>query len=279
MILRNGVEGLKVVLLGLLQGISELLPISSSGHIVLLKEYLGLDLHSLPFIIWLHMGSLFAIIVFFWKHIKGMIVVLIRGVIMRDYSGWMSSHQGRLSLLILLGSLPIFLLGPLIRDPIERIFGLPKFVSILLIVNGMILWAAERFSPLKTKRRIGMRDALLIGCAQVIGVLPGISRSGITITTGMLIGIEREVVASYSFFLAILAILGACVMEIFCGFHLLVGKGNLFYYLLGGLSAFCLSLLSLRFLFWVLRRRRLHLFSIYCFGIGLLMLVGEWVGS
>lgn len=274
----RGVEEFKAVLLGVLQGITEFLPISSSGHIVFAKEYIGFEIGSLPFTICLHMGSLFAILFFFRRYTKGMIMAMAKGLMEGRCREWVASKEGRLLLLIILGTLPIFCIGPLIRSGVERIFDLPGLVGGLLIVNGMILWVAERYSPPQGRERIGVREALLIGCAQVVGTLPGISRSGITIATGMLAGIERESAASYSFLLAILAILGANAME-FIGMERTLGveDGTIFYYLLGGLVAFCVSLLSLRLLFWALKRRRFSIFSPYCLSVGLLMLVVEWV--
>jgi undecaprenyl-diphosphatase len=271
-------EGLKAILLGALQGITEFLPISSSGHIVLAKEYLDFHINSLPFTVCLHLGSLFAILVFFRKDIKKIMEGVVKGLKKRRYKEWMNSEEGNYLFLIILGTLPIFCVGPFIRGSVEKIFDLPGLVGLLLIANGIMLWAAERFFPKTTKGKIGRKEALVVGCAQVIGTIPGVSRSGVTIASGMLVGVERKAAASYSFLLAIPAIMGANVLELVQkGSSLNITEVIPFYYIMGGVVAFCVSLFSLRFLFWVLKRKKLSLFFPYCVVLGSILVVGEWV--
>lgn len=179
----------------------------------------------------------------------------------------------RLILLIIIGSIPAALVGLTARNFIAGLFeGNATFVAVMLVLNGLVLLIAERFSSLEGRNDIGIRDALLIGLSQAIAIIPGISRSGITIATGMLMGISGEAAASYSFLLSIPAVLGGCIIEFISARDLT--DSVILTHLLGGAVAFLSGLLCLGFLFFTIRKRRLKFFAGYCIllGIGVLVL-------
>ena len=259
-------EEFKVILLGLVQGMTEFLPISSSAHIVIFGKYLGFAGPIFSLTLFLHLGTVAATVVFFNKEIKEIIIGLFRG-----------GPGKRLILLIIVGSIPGLIIGLTLGGAIARVFPKIGLVATMLILNGLILFFAERLSPAEGREGIEIKEAFLIGLAQGIALLPGISRSGITIATGMVKGISREVVASYSFLLSIPAVLGAAAIELF-GHRSFSLNADLFLsYLLGATVAFISGWVCLRLLFWFLKTRRLKVFAVYCLLVGIGVLTGKWL--
>lgn len=260
-------EELKVVLLGFVQGMTEFFPVSSSGHLVIFGEYLRCDNAGLTLTLSLHLGTLFAVIIFLRQELKKILRGLFRG------GGWLVDPGKRLILLIIIGSIPATIVGLTARDFIAGLFEENvQFVAVMLVFNGLVLLIADHFSSVERRENIGIGKALLIGLSQAIAIIPGISRSGITIATGMLAGIPGEVAASYSFLLSIPAVLGAGIIELISAKDLT--DRMIFTYLLGGAVAFFSGLLCLGLLFLTIRKRRLKFFAAYCIllGIGVLAL-------
>lgn len=260
-------EELKGILLGLVQGATEFLPISSSGHTAIFGKYLDFGEGIFSLAISLHVGTLLAIIVFFRRELSRMFLSLFKR------GSWLDDPDRRTILLIIVGSIPTFIIGVGIRGFVEDLFTDVQLVAGMLVLNGSILFVAEKYSPSEGRERIEIREALLVGLAQGIALLPGISRSGITIATGMLKGISRKAVASYSFLLSIPAVLGAAAIEFFRGGDLSEDGGIFLTHLLGGMMAFVSGWVSLGLLFWVLRERRLKIFAAYCLLVGIGTLV------
>ena len=213
----------------------------------------------------LHLGSLLAVVVFFWKDIARMV----QGSMSMLKREKKDQQERKLLFLILLATVPTGLMGVAFRDWFESLFAEPKLVGVMLLVTGGALWVT-RYVRGRGKGVEGMtwKDALLIGVAQGIAIIPGISRSGATISTGFYCGLDRTLAGRFSFLLSIPAILGATVLE----FSKIETIGTIWVTLVGTAVAFCIGLLSLKLLMRIIRAGRLFNFSYYCWGVGLLMI-------
>ena len=226
----------------------------------------GLKEPHLFFYVMLHLGTLLAVVVFFWTDI-GRMVQGSMSMLKRERK---DQQGGKLLLLIILATVPTGLMGIIFRDWFESFFSEPKVVGVMLLVTGCVLWVT-RYVRGQNKEVDGMRwkDALLIGIAQGMAIMPGISRSGATISTGFYCGLDRTLAGKFSFLLSIPAILGATVLE----FPKLETIGTIWVPLVGTAVAFCVGLLSLKLLMGIIRVGRLFNFSYYCWGVGLLMIL------
>jgi len=264
----NFLEG---VGLGVLQGLTEFLPVSSSGHLVLAKALLGLREQGIALEVTVHFGTLLAIITVFYAEVREVLRDFLGGLLpggarFRRKKGW------RWAWGITVGSVPAGLVGVGLKDQVEEAFSSPTLVCLALIVTGFVLWST-RWAKVEG-REVRLPDALFVGLAQALSVLPGISRSGATISAGLWRGLGREEAAEFSFLLALPAILGASVLE---AKELLSSPPPFAPALLGGLvSSYVSGYLALKLLLGVVRRGRLERFSYYCWalgGFGLLVLL------
>lgn len=264
---------LEALILGLIQGLTEFLPISSSGHLVLGKKLLGVETGGAMIEVFLHFGTLLAILLVFRVRIGKVVLSLFRGrLLLSPGKGVRFTDQNlRLFLLILLGSIPAGVLGFLLRREIGALFNSTLFASSALIFTGGVLFATK-FS-VSRNRDLKISNSLIVGFAQAISLLPGISRSGATIGCGLLLGVERERAVEYSFLLAIPAILAATGLEVGEAVRYQGQRGDSLPIVLGTLSAFVFGYLALRLLLTVVRRGRLSIFSYYCWFVGSLGLV------
>ena len=248
----------KVIVLAVVQGVTEFLPVSSSGHLVLSKHFLGLDATTGATLeIVLHAGTLVSILVFYWKHLMQMASGVFRG----------DRHAVRFVLLILLGCVPAIILGLTEKDELESAFMHPRFVSCTLMVTGLFL-ISTHFAK-SGEKRVGWWSGLLIGLAQAVAMLPGISRSGSTIGTARFLGIEPKEAAEYSFLMSTPLLAGVSLLAIFdlCknGNH----SGNSAMELLLGFTVSAVvGYFSIKWLVSLLQRGRFWYFGIYCFCIG-----------
>ena len=255
----------QATILGVLQGLTEFLPVSSSGHLVIMQHYLGLRHPLLLFDIVLHTATLGAVFLYFRTDILGIVLSFTR------FTQKESRHvlQRKLFYLILLGTIPIALVGGLLRARVESLFANIPLTSFLLLVTGTILWIGERAaSSDKGIEKVGMIDALLIGAMQAASILPGISRSAATISGGLFRGTSKEFAFRYSFLLSIPAILGALVIE---AKDAVLGKSlshQLLPWLGGAAAAFLVGWFSLVILRRALLGKRLSWFSYYCWIVG-----------
>ena len=258
--------------MGIIQGVTEFLPVSSSGHLVVLQGLFGMEEPRLFFNVMLHVATLIAIVLVFWGDIreipKGILATLGRN---RGMGGlalalWRST-QGRLAILIILGSVPVALMGFFFEEILSHLFASPLFAGFMLMVTGTILWFTRgRPSDSKGVGEMGVIDALIVGLGQGFALIPGISRSGITISFGLFRGMEREWSGKFSFLLAIPAILGALLMEFRMPSEL--SSQELFFTLAGTAVAVVVGYLSLRTLMHLVKRGNLASFSYYCWGAG-----------
>lgn len=267
--------------LGILQGLTEFLPISSSGHLVLGENLLKVKFDDISFEVFLHFGTFLSVVIVFRKTIWGMIKAVAEkaGAIYGEhsqtnplkYDQTYSNENWNLFWLILLGSVPAGILGILFKEYVERSFSSPLFVSIMLLITGSVLLSTKSFK--KTKGKIKFSDAFLIGIAQAIALLPGISRSGLTISTGIFRGIQREKAAEFSFLLSLPAILGATALKLRDVLNKSNPSFNLWIYLIGMVCAFLFGCLAIKFLLNVIRKGKFEFFGYYCFLIGFLSLI------
>ncbi|MFA5793077.1 MAG: undecaprenyl-diphosphate phosphatase [Candidatus Gracilibacteria bacterium] len=233
------------ILLGLLQGITEFLPISSSGHLVILESFMHLDVESLKdFDVMLHLGTLIAILIFFWKDI------------------WQIKRWP----ILILASVPAIIIGLLFEDQIDAIFRNQISVAIIMIIVGALFLIPQK----NTKNQINYLRGFLIGCAQAVAIIPGVSRSGSTIFTGTMLGITREESARFSFLLGSIAIAGA-------GFLTAVDLDTAQLLptpilLAGFLASFLSSIFAVSFLMNFLKKHSLKAFGIYRIIFGLFVL-------
>ncbi len=256
---------LQAALLGLVQGLSEFLPVSSSGHLVLGQALMGVQPGDLVFEVTVHFGTLLAVLTVLRERIWR----LVTGCIRRDPASL------RMLLLLLLGTVPAGVVGIWFEDFLELVFHSPTVAAGCLVATGVVLWSTRFVSG--RRREIGVGDALLIGLAQAVAILPGISRSGLTISAGLWRGVEGREAASFSFMLSIPVILGATALK---AGDLITDPPpwNLVVPLFVGLiAAFASGVVAIRWLLALLRGRRLHRFSYYCWALGLVALTTLWL--
>ena len=254
----------EVIFLGIVQGVTEFLPISSSGHLVFFQSLLSMEEPPLFFDIMLHFGTLLAVVVYFWTDIWK----IVRGIRTTLRGKKEGQEEAKLLLWIVLATLPTGLMGIFLKDWFESFFSRPKLVGVMLIVTGLVLWLT-RWAKKEERNigKMGWMDALIIGIAQGLAIIPGISRSGATISTGLFCGLDRELSGKFSFLLSIPAILGAILLE-FKKFD----SGQQFLTLLIGTAiAFGVGIFSLKFLMKIIKFGEISKFSYYCAGVGGLM--------
>lgn len=269
------IDWLEATLLGVVQGTTEFLPVSSSGHLVIGQHLFGLREPALLFDIALHVATLFAVLWYYRTDIFDLLRdtwaglgALFRG---RSWSEIESAYPAfRLAWLILVGTVPTALIGIAFEDSFERLFGSLQTVGSMLILTGMIL-LSTRLAPKGRKGVETMRfmDALLVGCVQGLAITPGISRSGSTIAAALFLGLHRETAARFSFLLSVPSIIGALLLKLGDATN---GVG-LTETSLGFLSALVSGYLCLALLVHIVKRGRLSWFAPYCMVAGLFALL------
>lgn len=254
------------IFLGILQGATEFLPVSSSGHLVLAQHLLGdFEQPGVLFDVLLHVGTIVAVAIYFWRELVDLVA-----------SPWRRGEhavQQRFMLgLLIAGSVPTAIIGLTFKDFFVGLFERPDIVCFMLLVTGSLLWLAERLHNLEqASKKLTMLDALLVGAVQGCAIIPGISRSGSTIATLLLRGVDGETAARFSFLLSLPAVMGAALLSIGDFDH--ITAATVTPYIAGAIAALLTGLLCIHLLMGVIRRRRLHWFAIYCWlvgGLGLL---------
>ncbi len=259
----------QALVLGALQGATEYLPVSSSGHLVIAEHLFGFREPTLFFNIVLHLGTLAAVIFYY----RGDLVELIResvlgiGDLVRGESPRIVLNQRpsfQLALLIVLGTIPTAVIGLLFNQTFERMFDSARWTGVMLTVTGTVLFFT-RAAPQNPNRKLGVVTALLIGTVQGLAIAPGISRSGTTIATALFCGIEREEAARFSFLLSIPSIIGALIVES-GGASNGVGTSAM---MAGFVSAVVTGYFCLALLVQLVKMNRLSVFSYYCWAVGI----------
>ncbi len=257
------------LLLGVIQGITEWLPISSSGHLVIMQKLL-FSYNSVLFDIMVHGGTLLAVIVTFWRDFIDLIANFFMTFLEIPHDGlhaFYSSAKRELSWYIIVGTIPIAIVGYLLKDYVDVIFNNLELVGFCLLVTGLWIYLTKNSKHFK---KLNLKSCTIIGLAQAVAILPGISRSGSTISTGLLLGIDRDDAVKFSFLLSIPAVAGALTLEVVNSpLSHIMSLGNL----IGFLSSFIVGILAIKFLLAVIRRNHFHWFSYYCFLVGGIVLL------
>jgi len=254
--------------LGILQGLTEFLPISSSGHLVIAQAVAGIRTPGMTFEIYVHFGTLLSILVVFRKDLSALFTSFIEKVKSPRtiISGYKDDKDYRLLLMLLLATIPAGVIGLLFKDFFAATFNNVKFVGFALILTGIILFVSK-FAVNRNKEVWGKR-AVLIGFAQALAIFPGISRSGASISTAMLSGVSGEQSARFSFLLAIPVIAGATVVQLLDMTS--SGPGKISYMIagVGAVSSFITGTLAISLLMEVMKKGKMHYFAGYCISVG-----------
>jgi undecaprenyl-diphosphatase len=268
---------LSSVLLGLIQGIAEFLPISSSGHLAIAENLLNMSgVSEVPefFDVLLHLGTLMAVFVAYWSDIRDMVVEFFCGArdLARRSTPVPVPPARRMILLIIVGTLPLFVILP-IKDLVEVLADNMYFVGGALIVTGILLFVSDRVRKgRKTEKSATLLDVLLVGVAQALATCPGISRSGTTITAGCLLGFDRKFAVRYSFLMSIPAILGANILSIKDALETVVWA-EVPVYLAGVLVSAVVGYACIRLLKMIAEKGKFGFFAYYCWAVGILTIV------
>ena len=267
---------LSSILLGLIQGVTEFLPVSSSGHLAIAEHLLGMKGLEVPnfFDVLLHLGTLVAVFAAYWDDIRDMILELIYGVkdLARGTTPTPVPPARRLILLIIVGTLPLFAVLP-IEDLVESLGDNMYFVGGALVVTGCLLFASDRVRKgRKTEKTASLVDVLLVGVAQAVATCPGISRSGTTITAGCFVGFERKFAVRYSFLMSIPAIRGANILKIKEALDTVVWA-EVPVYLVGVAVAAVVGYGCIRLLKMIAEKGKFGFFAYYCWAAGLVTLI------
>ncbi len=269
---------LTAVLLGLVQGVTEFLPVSSSGHLAIAEQLLNLQgASNVPgfFDVLLHLGTLVAVFIAYWDDIRDMIVEFFAGI------GDLAHHSTpnpvpparRLILLIIVGTLPLFVMVPF-RHFFSSLGDNMYFIGGALIFTGILLFVSDRVRHgRKTEKTATLLDALLVGLGQAVALCPGISRSGMTITTGCFAGFERKFAVRFAFLLSIPAVIGANILSLKDAIDTGIDWASVPAYLVGVAVAAVSGYACIRLLRYIADKGRFGAFAYYCWAVGALTLV------
>jgi undecaprenyl-diphosphatase len=257
---------LQAVVLGIVQGLTEFLPVSSSGHLVMGETLLGLETPGVVFETTVHVATLVAVCWVYRARIGGLIL----GVLRRD------PDSLRYAGLLFLASVPVGFVGLTMADAVESAFDRPVAAAAALLVTGAFVWTLRRTGPRAERQRPRPRDALGIGVAQAFAILPGISRSGTTLAAGTALGVEPARMAEFSFLMSVPAIAGAAVLQLpelgAAGAE--IGASTL---AAGFVSALVAGVAAIAIFLRMLRARSFHRFAYYCWVVGAAYLVAAWL--
>ena len=267
---------LQSILLGLIQGVAEFLPISSSGHLAIAQNLLNINAEVPAFYdVLLHLGTLVAVFVAYWQDICDMVREFFCGIgdLVHHSTPTPVPPARRLILLIILGTLPLFAVLP-IKDKVQGLSDNMIFIGAALIVTGFLLFASDMMRKgRKTERNATWLDVLIVGAGQAIATMPGISRSGMTISAGCFTGFERKFAVRFSFLLSIPAVLGANILSLKDAFEAGIVWSEVPVYLVGVVTAAVVGYLCIRLLRMIADKGRFGAFAYYCWAVGLLTLV------
>ena len=260
----------EALILGIVQGLTEFLPVSSSGHLEIGQALLGTaGEENLTFAVIVHAATVLSTLVVLWHEVAQ----LFKGT----FSTTKWKQEKDYVAKILVSMIPVFIVGMFFKDQVEAFFGDGLLlVGICLIITALLLWLSE-FLGKRINRQgheVTYRDAIIIGCAQAIAVLPGLSRSGTTIATGLLCGVKKESVAQFSFLMVLIPILGEAFLDLL---DLLQGEMNIAIgwlpLFVGFLAAFVTGCLACRFMISIVRKQKLIYFAVYCLAVGTFAIV------
>ena len=254
-------SSLEAIILGLVQGLTEFLPVSSSGHLAIGKALFGIETADLSFEVAVHAATVLATIVVFWKDIWKLLGGLFK---------WKLNSETRYILLILLSMIPVFIVGMFFKDSVESLFGNGLLVvGCALLVTALLLFLSETLTARRGADggKVTWKSALWMGLAQAIAVVPGLSRSGSTIAAGLLSGVSKQEVTRFSFLMVLIPILGEAFLDVVGGDFAASTVGTI-PLILGFLAAFVSGLFACKFMIAMVRKARLKWFALYCVLVG-----------
>ncbi|MBR4352988.1 MAG: undecaprenyl-diphosphate phosphatase [Bacteroidales bacterium] len=270
---------IEAILLGIVQGLTEFLPVSSSGHLAIGKALFGIETADLSFEVIVHAATVLATIVVFWKDI----LALLQGLFKFKFNA-----ETRYICLILLSMIPVFIVGMFFKDQVESIFGSGLLVvGFALLVTAFLLFLSETLEVRRAVQagngggqagnggqKMTWKSALWMGLAQAVAVIPGLSRSGSTIATGLICGVKKEEVTRFSFLMVLIPILGEAFLDVVGGDFAQSSVGVL-PLILGFLAAFVSGLFACRVMIAMVKKARLRWFALYCAIVGLICIVSH----
>jgi len=267
-------ELIQYIILGIVQGLTEPLPISSSGHVLIFREIFSVQISGLTFEIIVNFGSLLAIMFVYRESIyqltKNFFIYLLfrKSAAKRDFN---------YTLLIILATIPIGVVGMLTRHWIETSLRSLLFVGLSLLLTGFFLWLIRHLKGFKSDYQISWRDALIIGFVQIIALVPGVSRSGATIVAAMLVGLKRETALRFSFLLYIPVSLGATILSIDEITQTTQSNSMIIPLVIAWITAIIATYIALKWFVQVMLRGKLVYFTYYCVGIGSVLIVNHFL--
>ena len=259
-------DWIQALIMGIVQGLTEYLPVSSSGHLAIISNFFGIDgEESLMFTIAVHVATVLSTLVMLWREIDWILKGLFK---------WELNDETKYVLNIIVSMIPVGIVGVFFKDKIEEVFGSGLFiVGAMLILTAALLIFSYYAKP-RQKERISMWDAFVIGVAQACAVMPGLSRSGSTIATGLMLGNKKEKLAQFSFLMVIPPILGEALLDIMKAVkgEEVMGDIGLFPLIVGFLAAFLSGCFACKLMISVVKKGKLVYFGIYCAIVGALVL-------
>ena len=269
----------QAIIIGLVQGLTEFLPVSSSAHLIFAQQALGVSDVGLAFDVLMHVGTLVAVIVYFFNDIVNMIKGFLLSLVDLKNGNFMGEIKKdpykKLAWLTILATIPVGVVGVLFNDMIESMFQGLTIPAFLLLVTGCLLYASQRMNSGRIDvRNMTIKEALIMGCGQALAILPGLSRSGTTIAAGLFAGLDKEFAAKFSFILSIPAILGAAVFQLkdLSGGNIEIGAC-----IAGFVVAVISGYLAISVLLKIVREKSLDIFAYYCWIVGLIVLIGSLI--
>jgi undecaprenyl-diphosphatase len=263
---------LDAIVLGLVQGLTEFLPVSSSGHLVLVEHLLNVPTSTdITFEIFVHFGTLVSILLVFWHDVVKIATSVVKGSAhpSRWKEQYVNDEYFRLGMLMLIGSMPAAYVGLTYEDELTQAFADPKLVAVMLVITGLLLFLTRLAKP-KEGKQIGVITAFIIGMAQAAAITPGISRSGSTISSAMYLGIPPVQAARFSFLLSLPAVAGATLLKtvemVRAGFI----HAEVLQIIVGTVIAFGSGYMAIKFLLRILERGQISWFALYCLVAGIL---------
>lgn len=265
---------IKKIILAIVQGIAEILPISSSGHLLIFSELLQVETNGLQLLIFLHFGSLVAMMIYYWKDIKDIIVSLCKFLFKHDREE-NTIYYCQLFLKLIVASIPAAIIGFALGDIIDKYLSNLYFVFVFLIVTGFLLLASRNIKGKKTLKEMSYLSALYIGLFQGVGVLPGISRSGSTIFGGKVNKLSNEEAAHFSFLMFLPVTAGSFLVEIIKNFNNIISTPSmdLLSDAIAVIIAGFVTYFSVKYLFKIIKKGKLYYFAYYCFAVSVIGLI------
>lgn len=266
---------ISAIFYGIIQGLTEFLPVSSSGHLSILQNLFGtadFETSYFTFDILLHLATLTAVFIVYWRDIFPLVpaIFAVLGKVFRGKFRLSEYNPDeRFAIFIIIATLPLFA-AVVFKDYIEILYRSTKIIGIILIINGVVLYISDKLARgNKTVTETKPHNALIVGLCQMCAIIPGLSRSGSTITGGLTQGFTREFAVKFSFILSIPAILGANILEIPEIFETPVPQGDIYAYVLGMIAAAAAGIAAMKLLIYISRHTTFRIFSVYCALVGL----------